>query len=161
LSLAAVLLLRFWTVNSESAYPENLSLIIFTFTWYPKLNHTLRTKFSSIQGSSSPILKECQHQSIATHNRMICSPKGGLLIAARLRASRARCASLRGARKLSLLLRRIHLLVHGVGLLKASRRSAESVLLFLALLLLSPTFKVRLKTHGARVERGDEFQVRI
>ena len=37
-------------------YPENLSLIILTLTWYPMPNQTLLTKFSSIQGSSSPIL---------------------------------------------------------------------------------------------------------
>jgi hypothetical protein len=52
---------------------------------------------------------------------------------------------------LALLLRRIHLLVHWVGLLKAGGRSAEGVLLFFALLLLSTSFEVRLKTHDARV----------
>jgi hypothetical protein len=141
-------------LDSEVAYPENLSLIIFTLTWYPKLNHTLRTKFSSIHGSSSPILKKGQRKGIAMQHHMRCLPKSGLLIAARLRASRARSASLRGARELALLLRRIHLLIHGVGLLKAGGRSAESILLFIALLLLSTAFEVRLETHIAQVERG-------
>ena len=38
------------------AYPENLSRIILTLTVSPMLYQMLRTKFSSIQGSSSPIL---------------------------------------------------------------------------------------------------------
>jgi hypothetical protein len=41
----------------DSAYPENLSRIILTLTVSPSWNQTLRTKFSSIQGSSSPILR--------------------------------------------------------------------------------------------------------
>ena len=40
----------------SSAYPENLSRIILTFTCSPMPNQMLRTKFSSIHGSSSPIL---------------------------------------------------------------------------------------------------------
>lgn len=40
------------------SYPENLSRIILTLTCSPIWNHRLRMKFSSIQGSSSPILKK-------------------------------------------------------------------------------------------------------
>jgi len=39
------------------AYPENLSRIILTLTVSPMLYQMLRTKFSSIHGSSSPILR--------------------------------------------------------------------------------------------------------
>ena len=46
-------------------YPENLSRIILTLTCSPKLYHTLRTKFSSIHGSSSPIL---EHESADGQN---------------------------------------------------------------------------------------------
>lgn len=38
------------------SYPENLSRIILTLTCSPIWNQRLRMKFSSIQGSSSPIL---------------------------------------------------------------------------------------------------------
>jgi hypothetical protein len=41
-----------------STYPENLSRIILTLTCSPIPNQMLRTKFSSIQGSNSPILRE-------------------------------------------------------------------------------------------------------
>jgi hypothetical protein len=40
------------------SYPENLSRIILTLTCSPIWNQRLRMKFSSIQGSSSPILFE-------------------------------------------------------------------------------------------------------
>lgn len=39
-----------------NSYPENLSRIILTLTCSPIWNQRLRTKFSSIHGSSSPIL---------------------------------------------------------------------------------------------------------
>ena len=41
----------------RGTYPENLSRIIFTLTVSPMLAQMVRTKFSSIQGSSSPILQ--------------------------------------------------------------------------------------------------------
>ena len=40
-----------------TTYPENLSRIILTLTCSPIWNHKLRMKFSSIQGSNSPILE--------------------------------------------------------------------------------------------------------
>ena len=40
------------------AYPENLSRIIFTLVGSPMDIHVVRIKFSSIQGSSSPILSD-------------------------------------------------------------------------------------------------------
>ena len=42
--------------HSFVPYPENLSRIILTLTCSPIWNQRLRIKFSSIQGSSSPIL---------------------------------------------------------------------------------------------------------
>jgi hypothetical protein len=42
--------------STRAPHPENLSRIILTLTCSPMLNQMLRTKFSSIQGSSSPIL---------------------------------------------------------------------------------------------------------
>jgi hypothetical protein len=56
---------------------------------------------------------------------------------------------LRSAREWTLLLGGIHLLVHRIGLLKAGGRTTEGVLLIIALLLLSTTFEVWLKTHDA------------
>ena len=44
--------------HSSQTYPENLSRIILTLTCSPMPNQTLRTKFSSIHGSNSPILLE-------------------------------------------------------------------------------------------------------
>ena len=42
--------------KKRDVYPENLSRIILTLTCSPIPNQTLRMKFSSIQGSNSPIL---------------------------------------------------------------------------------------------------------
>lgn len=58
-------------------YPENLSRIIFTLTCSPMPNQMLRTKFSSIQGSSSPILP---HEATGQHPRF---PKRPLTIPSR------------------------------------------------------------------------------
>jgi hypothetical protein len=73
------------------------------------------------------------------------SPKGCLLVAARLGTSRTRCRALRTTLELALLLRRIHLLLaHWRRLLVCAGCCAESALLFTALLWgLRATFEVR------------------
>lgn len=55
-SIATFYQLRFSFQIVVCTDPENLSLIILTLTCSPIPNQTLRMKFSSIQGSSSPIL---------------------------------------------------------------------------------------------------------
>ena len=64
------------------AYPENLSRIILTLTVSPMLYQMLRTKFSSIQGSSSPILHLVSPsiRSIGLSPAIVVrdSPEGGL-----------------------------------------------------------------------------------
>lgn len=62
------------------AYPENLSRIILTLTCSPIWNQRLRTKFSSIHGSSSPILYFVSNSSVLKYK--LCLPQRGLLITA-------------------------------------------------------------------------------
>jgi hypothetical protein len=97
-------------------------------------NHTLRTKFSSIHGSSSPILTYHQYLSMRLG---ACAdiPQSSLLIAAALRAWRTwRHLLLRPARELTLLLRWVHLLLAHSHLLLRRTRTAVSALLFWCLL---------------------------
>ena len=62
-------------VELLSTYPENLSLIIFTETCSPIWNQRLRMKFSSTQGSSSPILcnvnSDCYISSSHAYQRVV------------------------------------------------------------------------------------------
>jgi hypothetical protein len=66
------------------AYPENLSRIILTLTVSPMLYQMLRTKFSSIQGSSSPIL-HC----VSTQAPLQQQPRERVAIVDRRRAAEA------------------------------------------------------------------------
>lgn len=68
--------------SHSPAYPENLSRIIFTLTVSPMPYQMLRTKPSSIQGSSSPILRASQHDPSIEEAVVICSQRHAARVAA-------------------------------------------------------------------------------
>lgn len=79
--------------RNKNTYPENLSRIILTLTCSPIWNQRLRMKFSSIQGSSSPILQgeramiRNKPQRPSTASGIMYVPEGGLSFVALLRNS--------------------------------------------------------------------------